>query len=70
MLKILSLLKDSSLSEAKISKKMKHTGRTGSLRKHIYKLLEFGCIELTIPEKLKSKNQKYRITEKGMKITW
>ncbi|APJ04355.1 Fic family protein [Silvanigrella aquatica] len=68
MLKILTLLKDSPLSGAEISKKMERTGRTGSLRKLIYKLLELGYIELTNPEKPKSKNQKYRITEKGITI--
>jgi ATP-dependent DNA helicase RecG len=39
--------------------------RANLRRVYLKPALESGLIELTLPDKLKSKNQKYRITEKG-----
>jgi len=37
-------------------------------KEYLEKSIEFGLIEPTIPDKLTSKNQKYRLTEKGKKL--
>jgi ATP-dependent DNA helicase RecG len=42
--------------------------RTKFRRKYIRPLLEAGILELTIPEKPNSQNQKYRLTAKGLGI--
>ena len=44
------------------------TDRTKFRRKYIHPLLEAGILELTIPEKPNSQNQKYRLTAKGLGI--
>ena len=44
------------------------TDRTKFRRKYIRPLLEAGILELTIPEKPNSQNQKYRLTAKGLGI--
>ena len=44
------------------------TDRTKFRRKYIHPLLEAGILELTIPEKPNSQNQKYRLTAKGSGI--
>ena len=44
---------------------MNYTDRTKFRRKYIQPLLEDGVLEHTIPDKPNSKNQKYRLTEKG-----
>ena len=49
---------------------MGFTDRTKFRRKYIHPLLEAGILELTIPEKPKSQNQKYRLTAKGVGIQY
>ena len=46
------------------------TDRTKFRRKYIHPLLEAGILELTIPEKPNSQNQKYRLTAKGLGILY
>lgn len=46
------------------------TDRTKFRRKYIHPLLETGILELTIPEKPNSQNQKYRLTAKGLGILY
>ena len=42
--------------------------RTKFRRKYIHPLLEASILELTIPEKPNSRNQKYRLTAKGIAL--
>ena len=42
--------------------------RTKFRRKYIRPLLEAGILELTIPDKPNSQNQKYRLTAKGIAL--
>ena len=44
------------------------TDRTKFRRKYIHPLLEAGILELTIPNKPNSQNQKYRLTAKGIAL--
>ena len=47
---------------------MNNTDRTKFRRKYIQPLLEDGILEQTISDKPNSKLQKYRLTEKGLKL--
>ena len=44
------------------------TDRTKIRRKYIHQLLEVGILEQTIPDKPNSRNQKYRLTAKGVAL--
>ena len=44
------------------------TDRTKFRRKYIRQLLEVGILEPTIPDNPNSRNQKYRITAKGIAL--
>ena len=62
---ILSFLDDGPQNRLAIAKQLGLKSRSGHLYKAIQKLRDLKCVELTIPDKPQSRNQKYRITEKG-----
>ena len=64
-LTILGFLENTPQNRPAIARQLGLTGRSGHLYKAIFHLREIGCIELTLPDKPQSRNQKYRITEKG-----
>jgi ATP-dependent DNA helicase RecG len=47
---------------------MNYTDRTKFRKKYMHPLLEEDILELTIPDKPNSKNQKYRLTAKGIAL--
>ena len=62
---VLVYLKEGSLSISELVTKIGQKSRSGGLKKIISELIKNKLISLTIPEKPKSPNQKYLITEKG-----
>ncbi len=42
--------------------------RTGNFKRSLSKLLDSGNVEMTLPEKQRSKNQQYRLTDKGREL--
>ncbi len=42
--------------------------KTDNFNNHIKPLIDYGIIELTVPDKPNSRLQKYRLTEKGRKL--
>lgn len=47
---------------------MNYSDRTKFRKKYIYPLLDAGIIQMTIPDKPNSRNQKYRLTAKGLAL--
>lgn len=45
-----------------------YAGRTGGFKRGVEKLLEHGLIMMTVPEKPRSRQQKYSLTEKGRTV--
>jgi len=64
-LRILLSLKEGSLSRQEIMERLGLKKRNGSFKRTLKDLLEKEMIEYMIPEKPRSRNPKYRITEKG-----
>lgn len=56
------------LSRIEIMKQMKLNNREYFLLEYLQPALQAGFVEMTIPDKPKSKLQKYRLTEKGMEL--
>ena len=47
---------------------MNYSDRTKFRKKYIYPLLDAGIIQMTIPDKPNSRNQKYQLTAKGLEL--
>ena len=45
-----------------------YASRSGNFKRSLEKLLVTGLIEMTIPDKPRSKKQSYRLTERGIKL--
>ena len=66
--RITSILADKMLSSGDITAALGKEYYSGHLRRIIKMLLSDGIIEYTIPEKPRSRLQKYRLTEKGRQM--
>jgi ATP-dependent DNA helicase RecG len=67
MKKILAILSKPS-STAQVLKKLGYSRRTGNYDDSLKKLLSADLIAMTLPDTPRSKNQKYRLTEKGKRL--
>ena len=47
---------------------MNYSDRTKFRKKYIYPLLDAEIIQMTIPDKPNSRNQKYQLTAKGLEL--
>ncbi|WP_052290592.1 ATP-binding protein [Methanococcus vannielii] len=65
---ILLVVKDIEMSSSEILSEIGLKSRTKRFKQAISNLLENNLIELTIPDKITSSKQKYRITKKGLKL--
>ena len=63
--RIFLILKDGPLGRADIAKTIGVTRMARSLKLALDTLMEDGLIEYTIPDNVRSRLQKYRLTEKG-----
>jgi len=63
--KIILLLDTQKLGQSQIMALLGYTTRTGNFKRALERLSALALIEMTIPDKPKSRLQKYRLTEKG-----
>ena len=56
------------MTRGAIMKKLGLKDRVHFRKKYLFHAMENGHIEMTIPEKSNSRIQKYRLTDKGLKI--
>lgn len=63
--KVLAILEKAPLGKAEISDVLGQKSVSGQLNKVMRELIEEGVIEYTIPEKPRSRLQKYRLTDAG-----
>ena len=63
--RILTACKDASRSTPDLLLSLGYDSRTGNFKRALSHLLDIGCLTMTLPDKPRSKNQRYRLTEKG-----
>ena len=66
--KILFACKDRPRSSPDLLALLGYENRTGNLKKALTRLRAIGLLDWTIPEKPRSKNQRYRMTAKGRRM--
>jgi ATP-dependent DNA helicase RecG len=66
--RILEICSESSKSTADLLNFLGYKSRTGNFKRAVSRLLEIGLIEMTVPTKPRSKQQKYRLTEQGQRL--
>ncbi len=66
--KLIKTISFDNYSGAEIMHLLKIKHRPTFLYNYLQPALKFGLIELTIPDKPNSKNQKYRLTDKGKEL--
>ena len=63
--RIMAVLKGGPLATNQITEALGHTGRSGAVKLALTQLESSGLIELTIPDKPRSRNQMRRLTSQG-----
>lgn len=66
--RILLACLDAPQNTAELLALLGYESRTGNFKKALSRLMDLACLEMTIPDKPRSKRQKYRLTEKGRKV--
>jgi ATP-dependent DNA helicase RecG len=66
--RVVLILKNTSLSMEELMGKLELKHRPSFLYTYVKPTLEMGLIEMTIPDKPTSPEQKYRLTEKGRQL--
>ncbi len=66
--RILVICSDESRSTPDLLQFLGYKTRTGNFKRALARLLGLGYLEMSIPDKPKSKNQRYRLTTKGRKL--
>lgn len=62
---LLEVLSCNVMNKSSLANELGRKNISGDLKKQLKNLRDLSLVELTIPEKPKSRNQKYRITESG-----
>ncbi len=65
---LLETCKEQEFDGRKLAEAVGYTTRTGNYKRALAKLLQDKLLEMTIPDKPRSQNQKYRLTAKGRKM--
>jgi len=66
--RILDLRSDEPRSTPVLLRSLGYQSRTGNYKRALGRPLDMGYLEMSVPAKPRSKNQKYRITEKGREM--
>jgi len=68
LIEVVDLLVEGEKSRSELLNGIGFYNKTDNFNNHIKPLIDYGIIELTVPDKPNSRLQKYRLTEKGRKL--